>query len=247
MVNPDLALYDVKKNGRGSFRFFNNDMRRVLDLRKKLEDELRDALDKQALEPFFQPQVDVRKNKVTGIECLVRWKHSIKGYIPPIEGLEFGRLGLNASAQELREDDFSEWLIEAAERFRFPLNRLSVELLETVIVDDEKLRLSNKIKSLRDVGIHVELDDFGTGYASLRQVDPDEISRLKIDRSFITDINTNHKNAMIVRPIVDLTQILEWRSLRKVWRRRKSWRHCYNWVATPFKGTVSQDRCQRTN
>lgn len=240
MINADLALYDVKKNGRGSFRFYDPGMRRVLSLRKKLEDELRCALDEKALEPFFQPQVDITENKVTGLECLVRWKHETKGYISPCEflpvaesagemvrlgrqimekaieqaswwfadGFDFGRLGLNASAQELREDDFSEWLIETAKRLHFPVNRLSVELLETIMVDDEELKLSSKLSTLRHAGIDVELDDFGTGYASLRQVDPKEISRLKIDRSFIQDIDLNHKNAMIVRSIVDLTKSL---------------------------------------
>ena len=240
MVNADLALYDVKQNGRGSFRFFDVEMRRTLDLRRQLEDELRHALDLDELVPFFQPQVDLSTQRVTGVECLVRWLHTSKGSIPPGEflpvavesgemvrlgrqlirkairqaaawrrmGLNFGCLGINASVQELREADFVAWILETAGEYGLPLNQLSIELLETVMVDDVKLGLSEKLKELRAAGVKIELDDFGTGYASLRQVNPEEIDRLKIDRSFITDIDTNQQNAMIVRSIVGLATSL---------------------------------------
>lgn len=240
MVNADLALYDVKEHGRGSYRFFAPALRRNLDLRKKLERDVSSAIDDSAIRPFFQPQFDLATGRISGAECLLRWKHPDKGPVSPTEflpvvenagdmvrlgrkimteaighaarwladGLEFGRLGLNASAQELREEDFASWILETARTQGVPATKLSIEILETVMMEDDNLGLTAKMKDLRAAGVQIELDDFGTGYASLRQIKPDEIDRLKIDRSFIKRIDVDQTNAMIVRSIVTLAHSL---------------------------------------
>jgi len=86
---------------------------------------------------------------------------------------------------------------------------LSVEILETVMVKDERLNLTGKLKRLRHAGIHIELDDFGTGYASLQQVRTEEIDRLKIDRSFIRDIDTQADKSIIVKAIVEMANKMD--------------------------------------
>ncbi|MBL8581066.1 MAG: EAL domain-containing protein [Rhizobiaceae bacterium] len=122
------------------------------------------------------------------------------------EGIDFGRLALNASGNELREPDFDRLLFDMLARAGLPHKKLSLEIVESVILDDEKTGIAAKLRQIRLAGIHLELDDFGTGYASLSHVNPSEIDRLKIDRRFVHDIDTNGDNAKIVRAITELAK-----------------------------------------
>lgn len=241
VVNADLALYDVKEHGRGSYRFYHPDMRHNLSLRQKLESELRLALDENSLTPFFQPQVNMVEGKVVGLECLVRWHHPKRGLISPGEflpvaettgemvrlgrlvtekaicaaahwhktGITFGRLALNASSQELREDDFADWILETIAKHGLPGDCLTVEILETVMMDDVHIRLPEKLNKLRKSNVMIELDDFGTGFASLQQIRPEDIDGIKIDRVFINGLDNNYRNAKIVEAMVELAASLQ--------------------------------------
>jgi len=240
IINADLALYQAKQDGRDRHDVFEPNMRDILERRKVLESELKLALDTGDILPYFQPQVDIDRNKVVGAEALVRWNHKTLGPISPAEFLPvaersglmvrlgrqvmekaiieaakwhvnnvpFGRLGLNVSASELAEHDFVDWLLATAKKHQLPTHMLSIEILETVMFEDARLNLTNKFMRLRDSDVHIELDDFGTGYASLQQIKTDEIDRMKIDRGFIKNIDSNRNNAMIVRAMVDLAKSL---------------------------------------
>lgn len=121
-------------------------------------------------------------------------------------GIEFGRLAVNVSGTELREVDFDRFLFDTLERFGLPPQRLSLEIVESVILDDEKTGIAAKLRHIRAAGVHLELDDFGTGYASLSHVNPNEIDRLKIDRRFVQNINLNGDNSKIVKAITELAR-----------------------------------------
>ncbi|MET3582294.1 diguanylate cyclase (GGDEF)-like protein [Mesorhizobium robiniae] len=121
-------------------------------------------------------------------------------------GIAFGRLAVNVSGSELREPDFDAFLFETLERAGLPPQRLSLEIVESVILDDEKTGIAAKLRHIRAAGVHLELDDFGTGYASLSHVNPNEIDRLKIDRRFVQKINENGDNTKIVRAITELAR-----------------------------------------
>jgi diguanylate cyclase (GGDEF)-like protein len=121
-------------------------------------------------------------------------------------GMNFGRLAINISGTELREDDFEEFLLSTMEETGLPLDRLSLEIVESVILDDEKTGIAAKLRRIRALGVHLELDDFGTGYASLSHINPNEIDRLKIDRRFVQKINLNNDNSKIVRAITELAR-----------------------------------------
>ena len=121
-------------------------------------------------------------------------------------GLQFGRLAVNVSGTELREPDFTRFLFKTLEDAGLPTRKLSLEIVESVILDDEKTGIASKLRMLRAAGIHLELDDFGTGYASLSHVNPNEIDRLKIDRRFVQNINFNDDNSKIVRAITELAR-----------------------------------------
>jgi diguanylate cyclase (GGDEF)-like protein len=122
------------------------------------------------------------------------------------EGYDFGRLAINVSGAELREPNFYEFLFDTLEKAGLPPQKLSLEIVESVILDDEKTGIAPKLRAIRAAGVHLELDDFGTGYASLSHVNPNEIDRLKIDRRFVQSIDLNVDNTMIVRAITELAR-----------------------------------------
>ncbi|RWD65202.1 MAG: EAL domain-containing protein [Mesorhizobium sp.] len=238
LVHADLALYSAKKLGGGSFSFFSEELRRELDYRKQLEQDIRAAIAEKAFEVYFQPQVSLTSGKISGIEALVRWKHAVRGMISPGEfipvaekcgfmpdigrivitkaineaaewdraGIDFGRIAVNVSGTELREPDFDKFLFGTLERAGLAPQKLSLEIVESVILDDEKTGIAAKLRHIRAAGVHLELDDFGTGYASLSHVNPNEIDRLKIDRRFVQNINENGDNTKIVRAITELAR-----------------------------------------
>lgn len=121
-------------------------------------------------------------------------------------GIAFGRLAVNVSGTELREPDFDRFLFATLEKAGLPPQKLSLEIVESVILDDEKTGIAAKLRHIRAAGVHLELDDFGTGYASLSHVNPNEIDRLKIDRRFVQNINENGDNSKIVRAITELAR-----------------------------------------
>ncbi|MDN2566239.1 EAL domain-containing protein [Aquibium sp. A9E412] len=121
-------------------------------------------------------------------------------------GIAFGRLAINVSGSELREPDFSGFLFQTLEETGLPADKLSLEIVESVILDDEKTGIAAKLRRIRAAGVHLELDDFGTGYASLSHVNPNEIDRLKIDRRFVQRIDANGDNTKIVRAITELAR-----------------------------------------
>ncbi|WP_352659404.1 EAL domain-containing protein [Mesorhizobium sp. M0621] len=121
-------------------------------------------------------------------------------------GIAFGRLAVNVSGTELREPDFDAFLFGTLEKAGLPPQKLSLEIVESVILDDEKTGIAAKLRHIRAAGVHLELDDFGTGYASLSHVNPNEIDRLKIDRRFVQNIHENGDNSKIVRAITELAR-----------------------------------------
>jgi diguanylate cyclase (GGDEF)-like protein len=121
-------------------------------------------------------------------------------------GIDFGRIAVNVSGTELREADFETFLFDTLRTAGLPTQRFALEIVESVILDDVKSGIAEKLRRIRMSGIHLELDDFGTGYASLTHVNPAEIDRLKIDRRFVHDIHRKPDNAMIVKAITDLAK-----------------------------------------
>ncbi|GAA2885620.1 EAL domain-containing protein [Aminobacter niigataensis] len=121
-------------------------------------------------------------------------------------GLDFGRLSLNVSAQELHEADFANHLLGLLKAEGLPNRLVALEIVESVMLDDENSGIGLTLKRLRKAGIRMELDDFGTGYASLSHISANEVDRLKIDRRFIRDIHKNPANSKIVKAIIELAR-----------------------------------------
>jgi diguanylate cyclase (GGDEF)-like protein len=121
-------------------------------------------------------------------------------------GTVFGRLAINVSGAELREPDFTDFLFGMLQSVGLPPQKLSLEIVESVILDDEKTGVAARLRAVRAAGVHLELDDFGTGYASLSHNNPNEIDRLKIDRRFVQNIDLDNDNSKIVRAITELAR-----------------------------------------
>ncbi|MBI1621155.1 putative bifunctional diguanylate cyclase/phosphodiesterase [Aquamicrobium zhengzhouense] len=124
------------------------------------------------------------------------------------DGVEFGRIAINVSGAELRQAGFTKFLFSTLEAAGLPANRVALEIVESVILDDDKTGLGAKLREIRMAGVRLELDDFGTGYASLTHVDPKEIDCLKIDRRFVQKIDVDADHAKIVRALTDLARSL---------------------------------------
>jgi diguanylate cyclase (GGDEF)-like protein len=121
-------------------------------------------------------------------------------------GIAFGRLSLNVSDAELREPDFADFIFSMLKKYRLPARKLSLEIIETVILDNDHAGIGRTLSEIRRRGVQIELDDFGTGYASLSHVNSQQVDRLKIDRRFVTNIDRDGNNSKIVRAIAELAR-----------------------------------------
>ncbi|WP_156421594.1 putative bifunctional diguanylate cyclase/phosphodiesterase [Aureimonas sp. AU40] len=231
--NSDLALYAAKQNGRGRFEIYDPSMNAQALSRGVMELKLRQALKLHDFELHYQPVVDARTLVVVGYEALLRWQDqtgkqvSPAHFIPLAEELglmpELGAwvlrtacrdasswptelvVAVNVSAMQLRDRGFVEVVKATLAATRLPACRLELEVTETAVLADPTL--ANEILSeLRDLGVGIALDDFGTGFSSLRMVKELPLTRIKIDRSFVSGINETSKSTSVIRSIITLCE-----------------------------------------
>ena len=227
----DVAMYEGKKDGRGTFRFFRKEMDQSLKARALLEQELRIAIDTGQIEPFFQPLISLADKELMGFEVLARWRHPTRGLLMPEYFIavaeETGmiadlcwlitrqactdakswpsnlQLAVNISPQQLQDRQLPERILAILTETGFAPNRLEVEITETALIADlEAARVA--LKSLRDLGVRIALDDFGTGYSSLYHLRELHFDKLKIDRSYIETLVDGGERAKLVDAIISL-------------------------------------------
>jgi len=233
--NADLALYRAKEAGRGTFAFFEESLNRRAQDRRKLETDLRLALEKGEFELFYQPLFDLESNRIGSFEALIRWNHPERGLVSPADFIgvaeETGiivpmgawalqeacrqasrwpddvRVAVNVSPVQFHRGGLNETIMQALALSRLQPNRLEIEITESVFLDgsDQILKL---LHSLRSIGVRVALDDFGTGYSSLSYLQSFPFDKIKIDRSFIENILTRPGASAIVAAITELAHAL---------------------------------------
>jgi EAL domain-containing protein (putative c-di-GMP-specific phosphodiesterase class I) len=197
--------------------------------------EVRHALETDALEPCFQPVVDLRSARLTGFEVLTRWHHPTMGLVLPGNFIqvaeELGIIGIltrqilrkaflsaavlpsrltvaiNVSPIQLRFRSLPMQIREAAEEAGLPLERLIIEVTESAILDNEEMALSIA-HELKEMGCGLALDDFGTGYASMRHLVTLPFDQIKVDRSFIHEMVSRPESRKIVSAVVGLGRSL---------------------------------------
>ncbi|MGI9426962.1 MAG: putative bifunctional diguanylate cyclase/phosphodiesterase, partial [Hyphomicrobiaceae bacterium] len=229
----DLALYKAKQDGRGVFRFFEEEMNARLQERRRMERDLRTALSDDQFELYYQPVVNIERDEIAGVEALIRWHHPERGVVSPGEFIpiveEIGlagpvgewvikqacqdaanwsddiKIAINVSAAQFRNPGLLDIVKDALSSSGLKSSRLELEITETVLLDDSETTLGI-LNELRELGVRVAMDDFGTGYASLSYLQKFPFDRIKIDRSFIDEITKDGSAIEIVRTVIALSK-----------------------------------------
>lgn len=235
LTQADLAMYASKSAGRNSHRIFEVDMLRSAEERQAVEQGLRSALVKNELQLYFQPIHGLIKNGIAGFECLIRWRHPLRGMLPPAQFLgvadEIGMandigawvieaacaqaakwpsdivVGINLSPLQIGSDDVAQRVERALQSSGLSANRLEIEITETSLLQNDPVTL-DQLKRLKQLGVSIALDDFGTGYSSLSYLVSFPLDRIKIDRLFVSQLGRSRESDLIVRSITQLARNL---------------------------------------
>ncbi|MBO9602499.1 MAG: EAL domain-containing protein [Novosphingobium sp.] len=229
--HADIAMYHAKKRGRNGYAWFEPTMESELRFRHELETGIRAGIPKGEFVPFYEQQIDLASGELVGFEMLARWNSPQFGLVSPEifipiaedigviaelseflikQALEDAKqwnprlsLSINISPIQLRDPWFSQKLLRLLVESGFPPHRLDIEITESCLHENVGV-VRSVVTSLKNQGIQISLDDFGTGYSSLAQLRSLPFDRLKIDRSFVTELAHEGSNAKIVEAIVSL-------------------------------------------
>jgi diguanylate cyclase (GGDEF)-like protein len=232
--NADLALYRVKSDGRNGFRLFEPEMDAAAQARRRTEEELRQALDRGEFEIFYQPMFNLAAGKVSGVEALLRWNHPARGRIAPDQFMSIAEeiglmskiddwvlktacaqaarwpgeivIAVNLSPAIFARASLVDSVRAALAAAALPARRLELEISERIMLQEESSTLAH-LRALRDLGVRVALDDFGVAHSSLSDLRVFSFDKIKIDRSFVSEMEISQESAAIVAAIADLGRI----------------------------------------
>jgi diguanylate cyclase (GGDEF)-like protein/PAS domain S-box-containing protein len=231
LKHATMAMSRAKSEARGSFAFFESEMDARAQKRRKIELDLRAAIQDEVLRPHYQPLIDLASGRITGFEALVRWPHPDRGMISPAEfipvaeetGLIAGlgglmlrracadaahwpddiRVAVNLSPLQFRVGNLLSVVMDALNKSGLPARRLELEITETLLLEKSNEVLAT-LHALRALGVRISMDDFGTGYSSLSYLRSFPFDKIKIDQSFVRDLAGNREAQAIVRAIISL-------------------------------------------
>ncbi|WP_240414270.1 bifunctional diguanylate cyclase/phosphodiesterase [Paenibacillus periandrae] len=238
LKHADTAMYEVKKNGKNGYLLFTSKLDYELQEKIELESDLRKAIERNEFLLYYQPQIRPSDNCMIGVEALVRWMHPTKGMLPPGMFISIAEetgmiyelgtwvlreacaqmrawhdsggplipVSVNLSSQQFHQTNLVTQIKKILEETRLEPQYLELEITESMMMDAS---ISSEIlNELSDSGIRISLDDFGTGYSSLSYLKLYPIHKLKIDRSFITDITSDDNDRAIVATIISMAKHL---------------------------------------
>lgn len=228
----DLAMYHSKAAGRRQAIWFETSMEDALVSKRRIERELREALRTEALEVHYQPIYDARDQTISTCEALTRWRHPQLGYVPPSSFIpiaeetgmivELGewvlrracrdahlwpsaaRVAVNFSSRQFQQPDMIERVRSALDAAGLAPSRLEIEITESTLMQDTE-DAAAKIAGLRAIGVRLSLDDFGTGFSSLGYLNRFPVDKVKLDRSFVSELSVSSKTQAIVGAVSLLT------------------------------------------
>ncbi len=231
----DLAMVRAKLDGRGTYRFFEEEMDARMQARRLLEIDLRQAVIEGQFDVYYQPLVNSADGAVSGFEALLRWPHPTRGMVSPGEFVplaeELGlistiglwvldracadavawpdgvKVAVNLSALQFRNRNLARCIAAALERSGLPSQRLELEITESLLLQDSETTLAI-LHEIRALGVRISMDDFGTGYSSLSYLRLFPFDKIKIDQSFIRSLDASGEGMAIIRAVVGLGRAL---------------------------------------
>ncbi len=231
----DSALYDAKGTGCGTFSFYTEQLGESLRERRRLETDLRTAIENDELDLHFQPLINLQLGRITTCEALARWKHPELGYISPgvfitlaeeighiVQLGEFVlrrameecvkwprsvRVAVNVSSVQFEKTDICELITRLLKETGLSADRLEVEVTETIMLNNIQ-EATATLHKLAALGVKISLDDFGTGFSSLSYLHNLPFDKVKIDRSFIKHGLAEERSLVLLKGIVDLIRRL---------------------------------------
>ena len=235
MRNADTAMYEAKKDGKATSRFFKAKMDEDARYRRQVESQLKQALANNQLELHFQPLINSKTGRVMSFEALVRWEDPIFGRMSPGEFIPIAeqtgliiplgdwaleeacrvlttlpddiRVAVNLSPVQFRRPGLKERVIELLDKYGLSGSRLELEVTESLLIEDTD-SVCQTLSALKELGVGISMDDFGTGFSSLSYLRSFPFDKLKIDRVFIQDMQTGEKGHSIVAAITALAKNL---------------------------------------
>ena len=232
LKNADMALARAKTDGRSAFRFFEQGMDVKAQARRVLQLDLRQALVNDEFQVFYQPLVNLHTGRISTCEALLRWPHPQRGMVSPAEfipvaeemGLisELGnmvlekachecagwptdvKVAVNVSAVQFQRGQLTNVVRGALERSGLSPHRLEIEITESIFLNDSNLT-RQWFSELQEMGVRISLDDFGTGYSSLSYFHSYPLNKVKIDRSFLQDVETSARTLNLLHGVARLS------------------------------------------
>ena len=233
--NADIALYQAKEDGRRVFRFFEPGMGDSLRARRALEFDLRNALAAGEFELYYQPLVTLETGVICGFEALLRWHHPARGMVAPAEFIplaeEIGlivpigewvlrqacaeaaawpddlKVAVNLSPVQFKKSNLPQVVVATLASTGLPAARLELEITESLFLTESKTNLAT-LRSLRALGVCIAMDDFGIGYSGLSYLRAFPFDKIKIDRSFISELGESADCMAIIKAVTKLGSTL---------------------------------------
>lgn len=236
--HADMAMYQSKRQKKGCYQFFSNNLITQFQPNLTIENDIRKALNDNQFEVYFQPQFNVKVNKVSGVEALIRWNHPEKGLIMPDGFIPLAEesdlicdignwvldasmktfqqwnenpalrditLAINISALQFAQDDFCTFVLDTMHKYQINGSQIELEITENVVLQDIR-QVITKLKFLSRYGVRFAIDDFGMGYSSLSYLQKLPLNNLKIDRSFISSIQSSDDSNSIISAVVSMAK-----------------------------------------
>jgi len=200
LKQADIAMYQVKSQGRNSLCFFDPQMQIAINQRVQLEHDLQMAITGKQFELHYQPQQRL-DGRIVGVEGLIRWRHPERGLVAP------GAF-ISVAEEKFRQHDFVARVVEVLRETGAPAHLLKLELTESLVLDDVDDTIA-KMVQLKTKGVRFSVDDFGTGYSSLAYLTRLPLDQLKIDQSFVHNLGVKQTDDVIVQTIIGMARNLE--------------------------------------
>lgn len=238
LIKADQALFVAKDRGRAHYRYYQEQMNLAFPNDALMESHLRRAIEKEEFSIHYQPQINLVTGEINSFEALLRWNNRKFGYVSPMNFIPIAeesgmimqigdwvleevckqlkywqkkmyrpvRIAVNISPKQFVQDNFAMKIHEKIKKYAINSYSLEVEITESAMTDMQDTLTT--LKELKEIGVVISIDDFGTGYSSLSYLKKYPIDIIKIDQSFIKDMELDDTNAAIAKTIIQLAHSL---------------------------------------